>query len=126
MAGMSMNTPRLTQPGRIIAGMALLASMGCASVDRRIHDSTQRQPTTTVEIYDHGKLPKRGFQEIAELSVRGDWDNQSRRQSKLVEAAKQLGGDGLILSVEPVGSGSCMSPFRTHGLAFKGKVIVYK
>jgi hypothetical protein len=121
-----MTKPQLTQFRGIIAGIALLFSAGCASIDREIYDTTKRPPTTSIDIYKDGKMPERKFKEIAELLVVGDRSDELPHQRKLVAEAKRMGGNGLIFFVQPAGSTGGLTVFQGVDWVFRGKVIVYE
>jgi hypothetical protein len=95
---------------------------GCAPMDSAVYDSTNRPPTTKVDIYKDGRTPERQYKIIGEVAMPGHRDDELLRQRQIVEKAKQMGGEGLIFTVSPSGQNA----LGVMEWLFKGKVIVYE
>lgn len=96
---------------------ALATSSGC--INMSVPDKTQRPPTLTVDVFADGRMPARSFKEIAEMSVAGDREGEKGAQKKFIKQAKDLGGNGLIFTVESTKA-------QKESFIFKGRVIVYE
>jgi hypothetical protein len=71
-------------------------------------------------------LPDRKFKEIAELSFLGPREDELRAQRRFISQAKEMGGNGVILTVTDAGVKGGGTLFQTVAFVFKGKIIVYE
>ena len=114
---------------RITVALGLVAIViltGCASTDEIVLDSTKRTPTTAVDVFKDGRVPDRKFKEIAELSFLGPREDELRAQKRFIGQAKEMGGNGLIFTVDGGSVKGGGTLFQTVAYVFKGKIIVYE
>ena len=120
---------------RVVAGLAAVALIGCATADVMRLDSVPRQPTSSASVQLLLEPPPTAYTAIAlvEVSDQG-WELKLvTLRTKLVAEAAKLGGDAVILSrrtsnagsvLMPVGNQFYNVPFTESGLV--GQVIVYR
>ena len=120
---------------RVVAGLAAVALIGCATADVMRLDSVPRQPTSSASVQLLLEPPTTAYTAIAlvEVSDQG-WELKLETlRTKLVAEAAKLGGDAVILSrrtsnagsvLMPVGNQFYNVPFTESGLV--GQVIVYR
>lgn len=113
--------------------LAFVSSTGCVTADKVVMDSTPRTPTTAVDVFKDGRAPEKKFKAIAELSFLGPREEELRAQKRFILQAKELGGNGILFSVEPAGQkggGAFGAAGGGWGVStawvFKGTVIVFE
>jgi hypothetical protein len=129
---------------RYIFGFALLLLAGCATdewnagmgkppakagrVQAAIYDSTPRQPTDKLDIYEKGQKADRPNKPIALLTCEGAVHEEAVMLTAIVWRARLLGAHGLeILEPDaPYGTGPSY-PFGppTDRRVFRARAIVY-
>ena len=111
-----------------ILAFALVAlfSIGCASTDKIVYDSTPRKPSTTVEIFttDAAATGKA----IAELTFLGPATDALRAQKFFIKEAQKLGGNGIIFwktggNLGATGFGPTLTIEPKY--LYHGKILVY-
>lgn len=95
----------------------ICVSVGCASVDQVVLDSTKRAPTTNVDLFRAGEKPLRSFKEIAQFSFTGQRQDELKSTRYFIETAKKLGANAVML--EPVEDGGMRGSFNAYGGGFK-------
>jgi hypothetical protein len=111
---------------KLIQIVALCALVGCATHDKLMLDNTKRNPTTNVEIFKDGEMPKKQYKIIAELSYLGPKEVEYNALKEFVKEAQQMGGNGIVFYTEEAGDKGGGTIFQQHTFMFKAKVLVYE
>ena len=116
--------PRSAQTVKKTVVLLLLALAGCHSATKKIvppaadlgsatriiqlsaGNPAPRPAGATVEVFKDGRLPERGFEKLALLSLSARAEDEPGVEAYFVECARSLGGDGLLFEVNPPGAGA--------------------
>ena len=101
--------------------------VGCAGTSELITDSSPRNPTTSVEFYREGTKPERKYREIGEVQTEDFGGEEAPAKKRLIERAKQLGANGLIM-LPRSDTGYHFNPFGRSGnkYIYKAIAVVYE
>jgi hypothetical protein len=109
-----------------LAFVALMLITGCASTDRVVFDATKRAPTTAVDVFRPGEIPKREIKEIGELSFVGLPQDELKALAYFIAEGKKMGSQAIIVET-PVPGSVRAGPFGAARLfVFKAKVVIYE
>jgi hypothetical protein len=105
------------------AGLVILLG-ACTTVSvMRLKDYESRRPTRNVDVYASAQSVTRPYKEMAVISCddKGNGHREAWLEEKLVEKAKEIGADGLILETPQTSTAWGTSRTVTRALA-----IVYQ
>jgi len=100
---------------------------GCHGAKQVLYDSKPRPATTSIEVYQEGQKPERSYKAIAELSSETWAGGDAHAIKAMVERAKSIGAEGLIM-LPGRDTGYTFNPFGRSGQkrVWKAVAIVYK
>jgi len=81
----------------LIGFLLAMILFGCAAPREVLYDQSKRQPTTSVEVFRDGNKPSRQFKELGELAYEDFGGEEPKVMRQMLERAKQLGADAIIL-----------------------------
>jgi TPR repeat protein len=105
--------------------VALFLGGGCATTNQIVLDSIKRAPTTSVDVFKNKELPNRSYKIIAELSYLGPREDELKAQTRFMNDAKKMGGNGIIFYEIYGGVKGGGTIFQSTAWIFKAKVFVY-
>jgi hypothetical protein len=111
---------------KLLQIVALCTLVGCATHDKLVFDNTKRNPTTNVEVFKDGEMPKKQYKIIAELSYLGPKEVEYNALKEFVKEARQMGGEAIVFYTEEAGDKGGGTIFQQHTFMFKAKVLVFK
>jgi len=110
--------------------IALLFSIfwfGCAAPREVLYDQSVRSPTTSIEVFQGGMKPDKQFKEIGMIAFEDFGGEETAVLQKMIERAKKLGANALILQPRQ-DTGYSFNLFSRSGnkYMYKALAVVYE